>query len=115
MCKHQQISASILCKFLLKLTKADIVLAVAEAEGGTVLSQSMEFSSLLAKCPMSTFWTYDDEAFAWCFLPLAWLHNAETPITDMSNFILQRKQQALSAFLVLLVQLLKAGSESHSS
>ena len=73
----------------------DAVSAVAEAVGGTGSPQSSEFSLLLAKCLMSTLRTFDDEALAWCFLPLAWLPNAETPIIEMSKFVLQRKQQAL--------------------
>ena len=92
--KHQQISASTLCKFLLKSTLVDAVLAVAEAVGGTGSTQSLEFSLLLAKCLMTTLHTFQNEALGWCFLSLAWLHNAETPITEMSKFILQRKQQA---------------------
>ena len=72
----------------------DAVSAVAEAVGGTGSPQSSEFSLLLAKCLMSTLRNFDDEALAWCFLPLAWLCNTETPITEMSKFILQRKQQA---------------------
>ena len=73
---------------------ADAVSAVAEAVGGTGSPQSSEFSLLLVKCLMSTLCTFDDEALAWCFLPLAWLCNTETRITEMSKFILQRKQQA---------------------
>ena len=69
----------------------DAVLAVAEAVGGTGSPQSSEFSLLLAKCLMATLRTFDDEARTWCSLPLAWLHNAETPITEMSKFVLQRK------------------------
>ena len=69
-------------------------LAVAEAAGGTGSPQSSEFSLLLAKCLMSAFHTFDDGALAWCFLPLAWLHNAETPIIEMSKFVVLRKQQA---------------------
>ena len=85
--KHQQISASTLCKFLLKSTVVDAVLAVAEAVVRTGSPQSLEFSLLLAKCLLSTLRTFDDEALAWCFLPLAWLHSAETPIIEMSNFL----------------------------
>ena len=62
----------------------DAVLAVAEAVGGTDSLQSSEFSLLLAKCLMSTLHTFNDEALAWCFLPLAWLRNAGTPIIEMS-------------------------------
>ena len=72
----------------------DAVLVVAEAVIETGSPQSSEFSLLLAKCLMSTLRNFDDEALAWCFLPLAWLCNTETPITEMSKFILQRKQQA---------------------
>ena len=72
----------------------DAVSAVAEAVGGTGSPQSSEFFLLLARCLMSTLHTFDDEALAWCFLPLAWLCNTETPVTEMSKFILQRKQQA---------------------
>ena len=52
--KHQQISASTLCKFLLQSTMVDAVLAAAEAVRGTGSPQSSEFSLLLAKCLMST-------------------------------------------------------------
>ena len=111
--KHQRILASTLCKFLQKSTIADAVLAVPKAVGGTGSPKSSEFSLLLGKCLMSTLCTFDNEALAYCFLPLAWLCNAETRIIEMSKFVLQRKQQASWAFLVLLIQLLKAGSESH--
>ena len=47
-----------LCKFLLKSTMVDAVLAVAEALGGTGSPQSSEFSLLLAKCQMSHFWRW---------------------------------------------------------
>ena len=94
MCKHQRISASTLCKFLLKSTMVDAVLAVAEAVGGTGSPQSSEFSLVLAKCLMSTIRSFDDETLAWFFLPLAWLRNAENPIIETSKFVLQRKQRA---------------------
>ena len=63
--KHQQILASMLCKFLLKSTIVDAVLEVAEAVGGTSSSQSSEFYLLLAKYLMSTLHTFNDEALAW--------------------------------------------------
>ena len=49
----------------------DAVLVVAEAVIETGSPQSSEFSLLLAKCLMSTLRTFDNEALAWCFLPLA--------------------------------------------
>ena len=72
----------------------DAVLVVAEAVIETGSPQSSEFSLLLAKCLMSTLRTFDDEALAWCFLPLAWPRNDETPTIEMSTFVLQRKQRA---------------------
>ena len=51
----------------------DAVLAVAGAVGGTGSPQSSKFSLLPAKCLMSTFRTFDDEALAWCFLPCVYV------------------------------------------
>ena len=61
----------------------DPFLVIAEAVGVTGSPQSSGFSLLLAKCLMSTFRTFHDGALSWCFLPLAWLRNAETPIFEM--------------------------------
>ena len=85
----------------------DAVLVVAEAVIETGSPQSSEFSLLLAKCLMSTLRTFDNEDLSWCFLPLAEHHIAETPIIEMSKF--------LEYFWFLLIQLLNAGSKSHSS